>query len=326
MKTARRHELQTNELADWLGAKIEAIKPYSRAMLGALVAVAVILGVYMYLSRERAATQAQGWDRYFNAWEQMRTNNNSDDMSELAGLSAYRDTAAGLWARVALGDYNFAQGEVHSFSDRAQAKRELQTAVDSYSSVANQRAYPLLAQRAPLGKARAQESLDEQEDARKSYQALADEDGSPYQEEAKRRLADLSRDSTKRFYDWFAQQNPSPRSPFSPGAPGLPPDFDFKSFDPNSSLFDRTPPAGDSQDAGPEKSGTETPAEKTSAGKAAAKSADAAGPAITPPAEGAKAPGGSEKKPSDSPAKTPANAAPANPPSASPPPKGDGKK
>ena len=39
MKTARRHELQTNQLANWLGEKIIVIQHYSTAIVVTLLAV-----------------------------------------------------------------------------------------------------------------------------------------------------------------------------------------------------------------------------------------------------------------------------------------------
>ena len=41
MKTERRHELQTNVLADSLARWIEAVKPYSRAALAVVIALVV---------------------------------------------------------------------------------------------------------------------------------------------------------------------------------------------------------------------------------------------------------------------------------------------
>jgi hypothetical protein len=310
MKTERRHELQTNVLADWLGDKIQTVKPYSRAVLGGLIALAVILGVYFYLSRQRAAVAAAGWDLYFKAWEQVRTRDNTEDLSDLAQSPTYRDTAAGMWARIALADHNYARGENHLFSDRAQAKQELKIAVDSYASVANQSEYPLLAQRALLGKARALESLDDQDAARKAYQALADEADGLYQNEAKKRLADLSQDATKQFYDWFALENPPPQSQFAPGIPGMRPDFDLESLKSGASLFDQPPP-GDSDSSsdlpltpatGPPATGQPAtgaaaekdqtaPASATDAGKKPAETQSAAKPADTtasPPDAGKK--------------------------------------
>ena len=42
MKTERRHELQTNILADWLGHKTEAIRPYFKLILGGIAAVLIV--------------------------------------------------------------------------------------------------------------------------------------------------------------------------------------------------------------------------------------------------------------------------------------------
>jgi hypothetical protein len=50
MKTERRHELQTNQLADSLAHWIEAVRPYSRAGLALVVAVAVSIFAWGYLS------------------------------------------------------------------------------------------------------------------------------------------------------------------------------------------------------------------------------------------------------------------------------------
>ena len=37
MKTERRHELQTNELADWLGHQFEHVKPHGKTILAASI-------------------------------------------------------------------------------------------------------------------------------------------------------------------------------------------------------------------------------------------------------------------------------------------------
>src|SRR5215471_2602281 len=49
MKAQHRHELQQNQLADWLESSFEKLKPYASALVGVLVAVAIIIGVYMYV-------------------------------------------------------------------------------------------------------------------------------------------------------------------------------------------------------------------------------------------------------------------------------------
>lgn len=69
MKTERRHELATNVLADWLGEKIEALKPYSAAasVTALLVVVLIFAGIVLY--QRRQTSTAQVWSDYFSAIE-----------------------------------------------------------------------------------------------------------------------------------------------------------------------------------------------------------------------------------------------------------------
>ena len=40
MKTERRHELQTNDLADWLGRKIDSARPHAKVISGIAIVAA----------------------------------------------------------------------------------------------------------------------------------------------------------------------------------------------------------------------------------------------------------------------------------------------
>ena len=44
MKSERRHELQTNALADWIGEAIERIRPYQTTLLGVALLVMLLIG------------------------------------------------------------------------------------------------------------------------------------------------------------------------------------------------------------------------------------------------------------------------------------------
>jgi hypothetical protein len=67
MKSERRHELQTNYLADWLTHKIETIRPYLNMILiaVALVALAAIVGAFV--TGEQSTRAAVAWTDYFSA-------------------------------------------------------------------------------------------------------------------------------------------------------------------------------------------------------------------------------------------------------------------
>ena len=42
MRSERRHELQTNALADWLGTVIERVQPYQTSLLGVVLLAAML--------------------------------------------------------------------------------------------------------------------------------------------------------------------------------------------------------------------------------------------------------------------------------------------
>lgn len=231
MKTARRHELQTNELADWLGDVLKTAEQYSRAIIASVVAVAVIAGLYAYQRYQSAAREAQLWDSYFRAYDL----GGAKEMADLA--EKYGETLAGQWARLNLADTELAEGTSQLFEDRAKATESLGKAVDHYQRLRKSAREPALQERATLGLARAYESQGRLEQAREEYkQLLARWPNGVYADFVQSRLADLERDSTKAFYDWFARQEkkspvagepgtPGHRLPFDPGSlPAEPPD------------------------------------------------------------------------------------------------------
>ncbi len=55
MKTERRHELAKNDLADWIGDRIEELKPYSTAIWATVLAVLVGAFAIVYWSRKSEA-------------------------------------------------------------------------------------------------------------------------------------------------------------------------------------------------------------------------------------------------------------------------------
>ena len=305
MKTTRRHELETNALADRLGGVMLWIEENYKTILGALVAIGVIVGVYVMLSRSSAAKSEKSWDSYYTAM----STQNADAMRDVA--ENFADTTAGQWARLWLGDQLLQNGIDQLFQDRAQANDELKKAITEYETVLKERTDPLLAQRADLGLARAYESLDKLDDARKIYRELADESKWPdaaFAKEAQARLNDLERPKIKEFYDWFAAQDPKPSLEGSSGGlPFTPPGMDSELPDEpptvtsDAAKFGEKPstPEATEQPAGEEPAKTEEKAPEGSA-PAAVESTESA-PATTEPAA------------TEPPAEVPATPAPATP-------------
>ena len=227
MKTARRHELATNVLADWLGEKIESLKPYSAAVSATALAVVVIIFAAVFWYQKREASAAQAWEDYFAALESQAPDESTDKLESIA--DNHVGSPAGLWSRVSLADSQLANGVEDLFKDRAAARKALERAIGSYRAVLDQApGDSLLAERATFGLAEAYESRDDLDKAREQYRALIDHwpEGA-FSALAKDRLADLDRKATKDFYDWFAKQSPLKKQPTGPGIPGKKPEFDF---------------------------------------------------------------------------------------------------
>jgi hypothetical protein len=223
MKAERRHELQHNELADWLAEAIEKLKPYSRAIVGVIVAAAVLLTTYVILSGRSERKQTTAWTDYYLAVQGAPENVESDLE---AVMSQHEGVAAGRWAQVALADLKLGEGIKALFTDKTAAKKSLETAVEYYQAVIPEAEDPLLIARARFGLARALESLGELEKAREVYQQVVEASGTnAYISLAEERLKDLKRGSTQDFYAWFQQQEPAAAPPAGssslPGTPGL---------------------------------------------------------------------------------------------------------
>jgi tetratricopeptide (TPR) repeat protein len=286
MKTERRHELQTNVLADWLGTKLETAHEYTKAIVASLLAVVVIVGALVFMSKRTEHKQSVAWEQYFDA--------TLTGATEKLGIVAdkYPDTLAGQWARLSLGDSELGQGTEQLFEDRTLAKGTLERAIESYTRARERTGDVEILERSTIGLARVHESLSQLSEARQEYQQLlAKWPNSIYATEAKQRLDDIDKLSTKEFYDWFASQNTKALGASGPGIPGLKP-----SGLPDSEPADPFIKKSDDKPATPEKKADDKPAAaQTPPASAETKPADTK-PASTPPA--ITPPAGTEK-PSD---------------------------
>ena len=151
MKTERRHELQTNELAIWLTSWLEAIKPYSKVLLGALVLLAAVWFAAAYVRSRGRESESRAWTALFQAYTPSAASDVSEQMADVA--KSYPGTPAGLWALQTAADVHLAEGSQQLFRDREQAKQDLQQAQETYDTIAQQATDPMLKQRAMFGAA-----------------------------------------------------------------------------------------------------------------------------------------------------------------------------
>src|SRR5262252_2379314 len=107
MKAQHRHELHTNELAEWLEAAIEKAKPYSRAIVGAILAVAIVIGVYLYVNALERRTVTVASDQYITALQTFQ----SEGPTELQRIvEDYRGTEPAVLAQLVLAETQLKQG------------------------------------------------------------------------------------------------------------------------------------------------------------------------------------------------------------------------
>lgn len=204
MKSERRHELEHNELADWTGQAIDAIKPYTNLIVGATLAV-VILAVGVSLWNKQSQTKSNtAWNLYYEALD-------ADDPALLQDvIEMYPSSEAAQWAIVAQGDLFFANGSYGLFIDKANANQELDKAVECYK-IAQKIGNKMLDARAAFGLARSYEAKGDIKKAKAAYETLIKKQkDSPYAETAEDRLADLQKTSTLEFYDLLAKYDPKP--------------------------------------------------------------------------------------------------------------------
>lgn len=298
MKTERRHELQTNVLANSLGHWADAAKPYGRAALAVILAVIVGLLAWLYLSRQSERQLGEGWNEYFGALDGT-TRDPRDTLRDLA--DRYAGTPVALWSRQTLADIQLNEGTNLLLTDRKKGREDLREATETYKAlIIDGASQPGLVQQAMFGLARAHESLGELEVARGDYDKLVkDFPESPFADDAKKRAADLNQAEAKSFYDWLAKYEPPKPLSKEPGTPGARPDFlkepgagNMQTLPP---LAEGAAPAGTpaaapateapatETPAAPAAEGTpETPAENPAAPATEAPATEA--PAATPPA------------------------------------------
>ncbi|MFM8708183.1 MAG: tetratricopeptide repeat protein, partial [Planctomycetia bacterium] len=194
-------KLGDNDLAEATLALVDRVRPYYGTILAGLAAGLAALVAYGMVSSQAEATRKQSWDACLAAI----SSGDPDAFSEVA--RRYPGTDAARWAELLMADAATTQGSQLLFIDRQRAEGRLQAAIDMYSALLAARPAGLLAERAVFGLAKARESLGQLAEARRGYEAVAAEFPSDaLARVASDRAADLGRESTRQWYDWFGTQ------------------------------------------------------------------------------------------------------------------------
>ena len=204
----RRHELEENDLAESTIAVVDRIRPHLRTIALALGGAMVALAAWTVVSSQQAATQSQSWDACMAALSE----GNSERLTDV--IRRYPGSAAAQWSQLMMADGAIAEGTQLLFADRERARQRLDSAIGIYTGLLAERPRSLIAERAVFGLAKARESLGQLEEARRGYEALvAEYPESAVRSIAENRIAALSRESTRQWYDWFDGWKPAPAAP-----------------------------------------------------------------------------------------------------------------
>jgi hypothetical protein len=314
MKTERRHELQTNVLANMLGHQVEAVRPYLKHLGIAALIAAVAVASYTYVQKTRNTISYEAWEDYYSALAERDSNRLRTVAENHAG------TDAGLWAKESEADLELARGLEALFHDRSEARTALRRAERRFEEISKEaKPNSPLALKAQFGLGQAKEAQDQVAEARKCYEAVVrDASDSPLGKRAQERLTLLGQPAVEKWYDWFSRQKPTPPpKPTDVGAaPAASGDLGKLSDTPDVTL-----PSAPSAPTEPAKAPAVTEPAASPAAAAPAPPAEAMpaepAPAPAPPAPAAPSTGDAPKPAEATPAASPAPAT--EPPPAAPP-------
>lgn len=218
MKSAHRHELQTNVLAHRVEIYVNRIRPYVPKIIGGLLALIAAMFIWSYLAGSSAAHRNEAWDSYNRAVSTLPLN---IEQLRLAA-EAYPGTNMQRMADVTWADGQVWLAARDYIYNRKVANEALNRAASQYQSVIQSSDDERLTGRARLGLARVFEMQNELEKAREQYGKVTGAYAKYGQQQAER----LAKPDAKETYAWLAvAQPPRPMSPMGPGTPGQRPEF-----------------------------------------------------------------------------------------------------
>ena len=203
MKAERRHELQTNALADWLSGVINQVKPHANAILiGALLIVGVAVAIAV-ISGRSAGKSESAWASFYEATSTEDVDKRATELEYVADQHA--GTAPGIWARLMLADTRLLRGTNASFKDHVAGEEDLEKAKNDFLAVisdaeslpASERS--MLLQRGHWGLAQTYNAQGQGEQAAEEYRKIA----STWPDSALGKAAARQAEYVEGMSDWF---------------------------------------------------------------------------------------------------------------------------
>ena len=212
MKSKRRHDLQTNVLADWISKKIIWLQSNSTWLLGGGLVLVAIIALLAIRENRLASAAADGWDRFekatgagFNAIgtnEPLALNNAIHELEDVA--RTHEGSLIAAYARLTHGDLSLMDGQRKYLSNKIAANDSFQNATQQYRAVAGIVSRPELKNRALYSLGKSLEWQIKLEQAKEAYSKVT----GAFAVEAQSRVRDLERKGTHTFYEQIAQYKP----------------------------------------------------------------------------------------------------------------------
>jgi tetratricopeptide (TPR) repeat protein len=218
MKSAHRHQLETNALAQRLEAYIERYRPYASRITGVVIAVIILIIAWSYISGSSAARRREAWDTYNRAVAGVPPN-----LEEIhRAAQDYPGTPMQEMADVTWADAQVRDASRLYLYDRPAAMERLDRATSAYEGVVQSSKHERLVNRARLGLARIYEMQNHLDKAREQYRQVT----GAYARYADLQAQRLEKPDAQEAYAWLSTaQLPRPAAPVGPGTPGQKPEF-----------------------------------------------------------------------------------------------------
>jgi len=218
MKSAHRHELETNTLAHRLEIFIQRYKPYASQILGVFIAILAVIIIWSYLAGSSSARRTEAWDTFNHAVTS--TPPNLDDIHRTA--QEYPGTPMQAMADVTWADAQVYIASRGYLGNRPKALETLDKAASAYEGVIQSSNDDQLIGRARLGLARIYEMQNHLDKARDEYGKVT----GAYAKYAQLQVERLAKPEAQETYAWLATaQIPQQKMPAGPGTPGKTPEF-----------------------------------------------------------------------------------------------------
>ena len=234
MKSEERHQLEKNDLAEWVLQTYESLRPNWPYILGGIVVFAAAL---WFVNHRRSSQELQlraAWNDYFTA----ESGRNVEALRSL--VDRYPDSPVAPLAQKRVADFRFADGKKMLLTDRGEAMRLLDDAANIYQELLADVSISLMLRRqAELGLALTQETTGALTKARETYKKISQSfPGTDEATRAEERLKHIESPEAEKFYDQLAAfKPPQPTTDLPQPTGGLPPMPPAPTSSPDSPLI-----------------------------------------------------------------------------------------